>query len=258
MSRFKVDNNTFLWFTRGKSWGFRFLSKPSGFSSAEKIYKKVFLTDEDYFGYWKGFLSSGNRKVYYIACRCYDEKESISDEAGRRIPHELLILCEDQNQQEEFALLSWGPALMDRIREAYLERYDLESEEINECNIHFELDSEDLPTAEHPCIITNVLLPDDNPVNSNAKNGIFQQEKSHKSILLWIVLLLFIAGMAGMAYRFQHKESSDQTDNEKNNEQPDGTKAGEKDTAEGKTVDGTPMDRLDELWNEAKAEEPKK
>ena len=68
-------------------------------------------------------------------------------------------------------------------------------------------------------------------------------------------MLLFIAGMAGMAYRFQHKESSDQTDNEKNNEQPDGTKAGEKDTAEGKTVDDTDMARLDELWNEAKVEE---
>ena len=27
--------------------------------------------------------------------------------------------------------------------------------------------------------------------------------------------------------------------------------------AEGKTVDGTPMDRLDELWNKAKAEEKK-
>ena len=27
--------------------------------------------------------------------------------------------------------------------------------------------------------------------------------------------------------------------------------------AEGKTVDDTPMDRLDELWNEAKAEEKK-
>ena len=257
MSKLTVDNNTFLWFTRGKSWGFQFLSKPSGFSSVENIYKKVFLTDEDYFGYWKGVISSDSREGYYIACRCYDEKKSISDEAGRRIPHELLILCEDQNQQEEFALLSWGPAVMDRIREAYLERYELESAEISECYISFELVSEDLPTAVPPCIITNALLSDDNPVNSNAKNGTFQQEKSHNSILLWIVLLLFVAGMAGMAYRFQHKESSVQTVNGTDNEQPDGTKAGEKDTAEGKAVDDTPMDRLDALWNEVKAEENK-
>ena len=144
---------------------------------------------------------------------------------------------------------------MDRIREAYLERWESESAEISECKISFELVSADLQPAKTPCIITNVLLPGENLVNSGTKTETLQQKRNHESILLWIVLLLFIAGIAGIAYRFQYKEVSDLTNNEKNNEQPDAPQAGEKDTAEGKTVDDTPMERLDELWNEVKADE---
>ena len=85
---FSVNNENFLWMTRGKSWGFRFLSRCSSLSPViDAVYKTVFLhDDESRIGYWKGVLAVNGRKLLYVACRCYDSMIQ-RDEAGRRIPH---------------------------------------------------------------------------------------------------------------------------------------------------------------------------
>ena len=147
MSELSVNNGNFLWLTRGKSWGFRFLSKCSSLSSVvDVVYKALFLRDEGRFGYWKGCITVDGVKKPYVACRCYDSTMQ-RDEAGRRIPHEFLLLCSD----EEYNLLNgsaWESLILEQVRDLYSKRYSLCANEVTDCVIDFSIH---LDSSVKPC-----------------------------------------------------------------------------------------------------------
>ncbi len=133
--------------TRGKSWGFRFLSKCSALSSViDAVYKSVFLRDESRFGYWKGCIIDDGVKKPYVACRCYDSTMQ-RDEAGRRIPHEFLLLC----SEEEYNLINgsaWESLILEQVRGLYSKRYSLCANEVTDCVIDFSIH---LDSSVKPC-----------------------------------------------------------------------------------------------------------
>jgi hypothetical protein len=74
-----------LWATRGRSWGFRFLSVEGGASGADPLalYERAFAGHEDETeGCW--------RSGALLAVR-FPDPEGRADESGRMIPHELVL-----------------------------------------------------------------------------------------------------------------------------------------------------------------------
>ncbi|MBR4674668.1 MAG: hypothetical protein IKP00_09400 [Victivallales bacterium] len=157
---FNVNNNNFLWVTRGKKWGFRFLSKCSLLASYyEVIYRTVFLSDESRFGYWKGIITFENTApIPYVACRCYDDNCIQQDEAKRRIPHEFLFLCSN-NEYNELKNLAWGTLVMEQLREQYTKLFDCTPSEVNNCqlSISFQI-TPDIEESES-CITLDIKIP---------------------------------------------------------------------------------------------------
>lgn len=195
-----VNSTNFMWLTRGKSWGFRFLSEPSGLSSAMKIYKSVFGPDEERIGYWKGNFFENNTRKYYAACRCYDEKNVITDEAGRRIPHEFLIICSEA-EQKYLSGLQWGPVVMEKIREDYEKRYPLEYTEVKKCEVDFELVLSGM-LQEDACMEENVPCDAETSSDHCAEVGadrihtdsleIARRRVKSKEDFLWLLFFLFV------------------------------------------------------------------
>ena len=144
--------------TRGKSWEFRFLSKCSSLSPViDAVYKTVFLRDESRFGYWKGIISFDGRKWPYVACRCYDHTMQ-RDEAGRRIPHDFLLLCSD----EEYNLISglaWESLILDQVRGLYSERYSRCANEVTDCVIDFSVHIDSGIKPSNSCVLLDVSVP---------------------------------------------------------------------------------------------------
>jgi len=196
-----VNSTNFMWLTRGKSWGFRFLSEPSGLSSAMKIYKSVLGPDEERIGYWKGNFIENNIRKYYAACRCYDEKNEITDEAGRRIPHEFLIIC-TEDEQKYLSGLQWGPAVMEKIREDYEKRYPLEYTEVKKCEVDFELVLSGMP-QEDACMEVNVPCDaetsadhraevDADKTHTDSSLEIARCKEKSKEDFFWLLFFLFV------------------------------------------------------------------
>ena len=158
MFKLSVSNRNFLWMTRGKSWEFRFLSKCSSLSPViDAVYKTVFLRDESRFGYWKGIISFDGRKWPYVACRCYDHTMQ-RDEAGRRIPHDFLLLCSD----EEYNLISglaWESLILDQVRGLYSERYSRCANEVTDCVIDFSVHVDSVIKPSNSCELLDVSVP---------------------------------------------------------------------------------------------------
>ena len=157
MSEFSINNGNFLWMTRGKEWGFRFLSKCSYLPSAAvyDIYNKVFK-DESQFGYWKGCIFVDGVRKQYVACRCYDSTIQ-RDQAGRHIPHEFLLLCTD----EEYTLISglaWGSLIIEQIRELYSGRYSCCAEDVTDCLINFSILLDKGVALEDSCVSLDVSV----------------------------------------------------------------------------------------------------
>lgn len=151
MLKKRIENSNFLWVTRGEKWGFRYLSKCSLLAQhIDIIYKKIFLDDESYLGYWKGDIIIDDTKYPYIACRCYDNICTQYDEAGRRIPHEFLLLCSNEDYNE-FSNLSWGGLLLSKIRNQYVDLFHCEFDTVN--NFHlaccFEITPDNLQPESH-------------------------------------------------------------------------------------------------------------
>lgn len=136
MAELFVNNGNLLWMTRGKEWGFRFLSKCSSLPSGiDTVYKAVFLNDEGRFGYWKGFIFGYGVRKPYVACRCYDIAIQ-RDQAGRRIPHEFLLLCPDQ-EYNLLSRLTWESLILEQVRGLYSDRYSRCAAEVTDCRINF-------------------------------------------------------------------------------------------------------------------------
>lgn len=181
-----VNNTNFMWLTRGKSWGFRFLSEPSGLSSVIKVYKLIFGVDEGRFGYWKGCIIEDHGTTYYVACRCYDENDVTTDEAGRRIPHEFLILC-TENEQKELSDLQWGPAVTEKTRNLYKERYLLNEPEVKSCEIDFGFD-------------TTGMLPEDTCtyLDVDIRVNMSTTQRNYGRFFLWLFFFLFLGCIAAV------------------------------------------------------------
>ena len=166
MSELFVNNENLLWMTRGKEWGFRFLSKCSSLPSdvVEDLYKKVFLRDESRFGYWKGFISVDEVRTPYVACRCYD-KTIQRDQAGRRIPHDFLMLCTD----EGYSLLSclkWESLILDKVRGLYSDRYSRGADAVTDCLIDFRVCLDSGIEHSDSCVSLDVALTPTVPPSS--------------------------------------------------------------------------------------------
>lgn len=197
MPEISINNGNFLWMTRGKRWEFRLLSKCSSLSPAvEFVYKTVFLRDEGRFGYWKGVVTVEGVQKRYVACRCYEETIQ-RDEAGRRIPHEFLLLCSD----EEFGLLNgvaWASAIMEQVRELYAERYPLHANEVTDCPIDFRVSLDSAGKVTEPCISLDIAVPKPHERPSPAR------KKS--PAIPWVLLLL--ACLGGSYYFCTQKPST--------------------------------------------------
>ena len=72
----------FIWATRGRTWGFRFL-RSGGFDDPLEVYDKIFSRVEDEPEAW---VRDGDR----VALR-FPDPERRRDAAGRVIPHEFVV-----------------------------------------------------------------------------------------------------------------------------------------------------------------------
>ncbi len=87
-------NKSIIWLTRGKKWGFRFLSTgPLSNDEAMVVYDQIFA-DNDAVPYAvHGKIYKGScAKYYYVALRFYDDISKRCDESGRRIIHEIVVV----------------------------------------------------------------------------------------------------------------------------------------------------------------------
>jgi hypothetical protein len=200
MLEISINNSNFLWMTRGKKWGFRFLSKCSLLASAsETVYKTVFLRDDSRFGYWKGFVFLDGRKQPYVACRCHDSTIQ-RDEAGRRIPHDFLLLCSD----EEFKLLNgvaWESLILDQVRGLYAERYPRCSNEVTDCLINFKIRLNSEVQPSNSCATLNV------PVLQSDRETQPPQRRFPGNYLFPILLICLGVGYVSMHHREKSEPS---------------------------------------------------
>ena len=196
-----LDNNNFLWVTRGEKWGFRFLSKCSSLSPYidTTIYKALFLCEESRFGYWEGIISfNDGRRIPYVACRCYDDSCVQQDEAGRRIPHEFLLLC-SYDEVIKLSKLSWGPLLLNKVRDYYANWFHCLPTEINpsQFDICIEFTSE-IDSCES-CIRQDIFVHSySTPISSpNPRfNKYFYFCILGFSVVVCIILFCFLQGKA--------------------------------------------------------------
>ena len=92
---------SFVWATRGRTWGFRFLES-GGLPDPLRVYDEVFTGLEDEPEVWC-------RVADKVALRIQDP-EGRQDEAGRVIPHEFVLfppLAEEVNSVEDGRLRVW-------------------------------------------------------------------------------------------------------------------------------------------------------
>lgn len=99
---------TFIWATRGKAWGFRFLRK-AGLSDSLAAYDEAFLGLENE---REVFRRKGDR----VALRFEDPLER-RDRAGRVIPHEFVVFAPlaDQIHSIEDGIVQVWPLVADEF-----------------------------------------------------------------------------------------------------------------------------------------------
>ena len=190
--------NNFLWLTRGKTWGFRFLSEPSGLPFVEAIYKFIFLKDESRVGYWKGIILE---KWHYVACRCYDDQAILNDAAGRRIPHEFLIIC-SPDEQNELVNKQWGPGVIEKTRAYFLQQYD--SVEPQKCIIDFDLVTTTMSPNEEGSETIDVPFS----CIKNKGAGVSKYKKYYRAFLLSVLFLLFAGCVLGLLFCLTKKQQN--------------------------------------------------
>lgn len=77
------DNGEFIWATRGRSWGFRFL-RTGGLKTPLTVYEEVFAAIGDQAEVW--------RRVGDKCAVRFPDPAGRRDAAGRVIPHEFVLL----------------------------------------------------------------------------------------------------------------------------------------------------------------------
>ena len=95
-----------LWATRGRSWGFRFL-RDGGFPDPLPVYDRAFAGTE-------GEPTTFRRVGTEVALR-FPDPDGRSDEAGRVIPHDIVVLpplADDVRSVEDGQQIVW-PLLAD-------------------------------------------------------------------------------------------------------------------------------------------------
>ena len=196
-----IDNSNFLWVTRGEKWGFRYLSKCSLLAphNAEYIYEKIFLPDENLFGHWNGIIDIEGRQYQYVACRCYDSHLQL-DAAGRRIPHEFLLLCSEEDYTE-LRDIQWETQVFDKIREQYLEIFYCQPDEVRDCDIVFTLAASSENKTDSDVLNISIF---------SANNSLIDNISKYK---FWGILILFLALLAVAYNKFNPAPAKTTTKN---------------------------------------------
>lgn len=113
---------TFLWATRGRSWGYRFL-RTGGFADPLPVYDSVFsdLGDEP-----ELFRRVGDK----VALR-FEDPELRADASGRVIPHEFVILeplASQIHSLEEAKRLIW-----EQVKDEFTAAWDQPTPRVTQC-----------------------------------------------------------------------------------------------------------------------------
>ncbi|MBP1301442.1 hypothetical protein [Curtobacterium sp. 1310] len=98
----------FLWSTRGRTWGFRFLHT-AGVANPLAVYEEAFAGTQ-------GMPETFRRRDRALAVR-FPDPDGRTDRAGRVIPHEFVVLAPDNTifQDADAA----RQALWDEVRDPY-------------------------------------------------------------------------------------------------------------------------------------------
>lgn len=103
----------FLWSTRGKTWGFRFLHT-AGLANPLAVYEDAFAGTE-------GMPETFTRRGQTLAVR-FPDPDGRTDRAGRVIPHEFVVLDPDHTVFQDANAAR--QALWDAVREPYAAVWD--------------------------------------------------------------------------------------------------------------------------------------
>ena len=148
----RVDLSRHLvWLTRGRDWGFRFLSLgPFSLELAQKAYQVVFgengYGDREVVG-WT--MKCGEHVYQFVAYRFNDCRQSWKDIAGRVIPHEMIVVNEGDGIQCS------RDELMDCVRPFYAQQFLKKNEDVLRLsNCPFELRTVSSAEANDKHIIT--------------------------------------------------------------------------------------------------------
>lgn len=107
------DRPRFIWATRGRTWGFRFL-RDGGFEDPLTAYERAFAQVEDQAEIWSP-LSDG------VSVARFADPNGRTDAAGRIIPHEFVLIgawAEEIDSLEQAQRLLWGQ-VADEFEAAY-------------------------------------------------------------------------------------------------------------------------------------------
>lgn len=104
----------FLWATRGKTWGFRFL-RTAGLASPLTVYEEAFAGTE-------GMPETFTLHDGMLAVR-FPDPDGRTDRAGRVIPHEFVVLAPDHTRLHDAAAAA-RVALWGEVGEQYAAVWD--------------------------------------------------------------------------------------------------------------------------------------
>lgn len=124
-----------LWATRGRSWDFRFLlrAKATGLNPLS-LYEAVFAVSEASAPLVEGqpqcfrakVVDAGGADCWVIGARFLDPDTDCRDEAGRRIPHEILLVGKGSKMPDpRTAPVDWHLQVFQRLAPVYREVYPL-------------------------------------------------------------------------------------------------------------------------------------
>ena len=140
-----------IWLTRGRDWGFRFLSMgPFSPELVDELYKKVFGENGDGAKEAAGTITiaHGEQVYHYAAYRFYDQCHEWRDVAGRAIPHEMIVV------HESARIECSAKELMDCVRPFYARQFVKKNEEVELLsNCLFDLRMGTVTRAKEECNI---------------------------------------------------------------------------------------------------------
>jgi hypothetical protein len=109
---------SFIWATRGRTWGFRFL-RDGGFEDPLPVYESAFSGVEDGLEAWRRVAKTATLPEM-VALR-FPDPSGRRDQAGRVIPHDFVVLqplAEEIHSVEDGRQLVW-PLVADEFTQAW-------------------------------------------------------------------------------------------------------------------------------------------